>query len=210
MIILIGQRQQWRSFELRQWWWRKQLNDSILSVRAEFISRDALVFFRFRIAVNLFSFGIGLCLRTCNRTMHTPSSSSFLFPITLYHCKLINCNPTMYNEKENESKRKPGKANIKKDFLKPRSERWESATLIILISQQQQWRSFYRLTLRMIRWVSCSKCEIIASVSKWLSKWINNESVDQKFQITQNNRPKNILHFRVPRGRGAPVLALRT
>ena len=71
-------------------------------------------FFWFRIAVNLFSFGIGLCLRTCNRTMHTPSSSSFLFPITLYHCKLINCNPTMYNEKENESKRKPGKANIKK------------------------------------------------------------------------------------------------
>ena len=103
-----------RSFELRQWWWRKQLNDSILSVRPEFISRDALGFFRFRIAVNLFSFGIGFCLRTCNRRMHTLSSSSFLFPAIINHCKLINCNLTMYNEKENESKWKPGKVNIKK------------------------------------------------------------------------------------------------
>ena len=42
-------------------------------------------FFQFRIAVNLFSLSVGLFLITCNRTMHT-LSSSFLFPIIVYHC----------------------------------------------------------------------------------------------------------------------------
>ena len=41
--------------------------------------------FQVRIAVNLFSLGVGLFLITCNRTVHT-LLSSFLFPI-IYHCE---------------------------------------------------------------------------------------------------------------------------
>ena len=37
--------------------------------------------FRYRIADYLFSLGVGLSLRTCNRTVHSPSSSSFKFTI---------------------------------------------------------------------------------------------------------------------------------
>ena len=43
-------------------------------------------FFQFRIAVNLFSLGVGLFLITCNRTVHT-LPFSFLFPIIIYHCE---------------------------------------------------------------------------------------------------------------------------
>ena len=39
--------------------------------------------FRFRIAVNLFSLGVRLYLRTFNRTVYTPSSSCFLSTIIL-------------------------------------------------------------------------------------------------------------------------------
>jgi hypothetical protein len=46
-------------------------------------------FFQFRIAVNLFSLGVGLFLIACNRTVHT-LPSSFLFPIIIYHCKIRN------------------------------------------------------------------------------------------------------------------------
>ena len=44
-------------------------------------------FFQFRIAVNLFSLGVGLFLITCNKTVHT-LPSSFLFPIITYLCKI--------------------------------------------------------------------------------------------------------------------------
>ena len=43
-------------------------------------------FFQFRIAVNLFSLGVGLFLLTYNRMVHT-LPSSFLFPIIIYHCE---------------------------------------------------------------------------------------------------------------------------
>ena len=62
-------------------------------------------FLQFRIAVNPFSLGFGLCLITCNRTVHT-LSSSFLFPIIIYHCNL-----TIYQEKE--------KINPKRSWERP-------------------------------------------------------------------------------------------
>ena len=43
-------------------------------------------FFQLRIAVNLFSLGVGLFIITCNRTVHN-LPSSFLFPIIIYHCE---------------------------------------------------------------------------------------------------------------------------
>ena len=43
-------------------------------------------FFQFRIAINLFSLGVGLFLITCNRTVHS-LPSSFLFPFIIYYCK---------------------------------------------------------------------------------------------------------------------------
>ena len=48
------------------------------------IPGQTLAFFQFRIAVNLFSLGVGLFLITCNRTVQT-LPSSFLFPIIIYH-----------------------------------------------------------------------------------------------------------------------------
>ena len=48
---------------------------------------QTLAFFKFRIAVNLFSLGVQLFLITCNRTVHT-LPSSFLFPIIIFHCKI--------------------------------------------------------------------------------------------------------------------------
>ena len=56
-------------------------------------------FFQFRIAVNLFSLGVGLFLITCNRTVHT-LPPSFVFPIIIYIIvKIINCKLSMYQEK---------------------------------------------------------------------------------------------------------------
>ena len=46
-----------------------------------------LGFFQFRIAVNLFSLGVGLFLIKCNRTVHT-LPSSFLFSIIIYQFKI--------------------------------------------------------------------------------------------------------------------------
>ena len=54
-----------------------------------FIEKPTLTdigFFQVRIAVNLFSLGIGLFLITCNRMMY-PLPSSFLFPIIIYDCE---------------------------------------------------------------------------------------------------------------------------
>ena len=69
-----------------------------------------LGFFQFRIVVNLFSLGVGLFLIMCNRTVHTlPSSSSCLSSFT--SLKFINCNVTMYQEKE--------KINPKRGWEKP-------------------------------------------------------------------------------------------
>ena len=55
-------------------------------------------FFLFRIAVNLFSLGVGLFQITCNRMVHI-LPSSFLFPFTFTIVKIINCKLTMYQEK---------------------------------------------------------------------------------------------------------------
>ena len=66
---------------------------------------------QFSIAVNLFSMGVGLSLRRCNRMVHTPSSS-FLFSIIIYHCKIFNCNWSIFKERENKSKKRLGKANF--------------------------------------------------------------------------------------------------
>ena len=43
-------------------------------------------FFQFRIAVDLFSLGVGLFLIMCNRMVHN-LPSSFLFPVIIYHCE---------------------------------------------------------------------------------------------------------------------------
>ena len=63
-------------------------------------------FFQFKIAVNLFSLGVGLFLIRCNRTVHS-LPSSFLFTIV----KIINCKLTMYQEK--------GKINPKRGQERP-------------------------------------------------------------------------------------------
>ena len=56
-----------------------------------------LTFFQFRIAVNLFSLGVGLFLLAYNRMVHT-LPSSFLLPVSYHHLplwKIINCKLTM-------------------------------------------------------------------------------------------------------------------
>ena len=50
------------------------------------VNGSGLWLFQFRIAVNLFSLGVGLYLLTSNRTVHT-LPSPFLFPIIIYHCE---------------------------------------------------------------------------------------------------------------------------
>ena len=46
-----------------------------------------LGFLQFRMAVNLFLQGVELFLIMCNRMVH-PLPASFLFPITIYYCKM--------------------------------------------------------------------------------------------------------------------------
>ena len=56
--------------------------------------RTDLGFFQFRSAVNLLSLGVGLFLLTCNRTVHTLPSLSFLLPtIIMYHLSnvILHC-----------------------------------------------------------------------------------------------------------------------
>ena len=66
-------------------------------------------FLQSRIAVNLFSLGVGLFLITCIGTVHTPLPSSFLFPIIIYRCKIINFKLKMF---QLNPKNLPGNANI--------------------------------------------------------------------------------------------------
>ena len=71
-------------------------------------------FFQFRTAVNLFSLGVGLFLIKCNRTVHT-LPSSFLFPVIIYHCENDQFQANnVPRKRKNKSKKKPGKAHIKK------------------------------------------------------------------------------------------------
>ena len=64
----------------------KWYSDGILSGQAGFESRVGLWLFLSRIAVNLFSLGVRLCLMMCNGTEHT-LPASFLFLIIIYHCE---------------------------------------------------------------------------------------------------------------------------
>ena len=59
-----------------------QMSNSILSVRAGFESLDGLRFLGLVLLFNIFLKGVGLSLRTSNRTVNNPYSS-FLFPITI-------------------------------------------------------------------------------------------------------------------------------
>ena len=64
---------------------------------------DLYGFFQFRIAVNLFSMGFGLVLKTCKRKVHT-LLSSFLFRMIIYHCTL-----TMYKSRKRKNPKEAGK-----------------------------------------------------------------------------------------------------
>ena len=73
-----------------------------------------LGFFQFRIAVNLFSLGVGLFLITRNRMVHT-LPSSFPFPIIIYNCENYQFQTNNAPRKrKNKSKKRPGKAHILK------------------------------------------------------------------------------------------------
>ena len=69
-----------------------------------------LPFFKLRIAVNLFSLGVGFFLITCNRMVQT-IPSSFLFPIITYHCENDQFQANnVPRKRKNKSKKRPGKA----------------------------------------------------------------------------------------------------
>ena len=59
-----------------------QMSNSILSVRAGFESLDGLRFLGLVLLFNIFLKGVGLSLRTSNRTVNNPSSA-FRFPIII-------------------------------------------------------------------------------------------------------------------------------
>ena len=62
--------------------------------------------------------------------VHIPSSSSFKFPIIIYHCKRINCTLSMNKEKKTKSKKSPGTAQFKKNerIKKAKGEKHETET----------------------------------------------------------------------------------
>ena len=82
-----------------------------------FESPIGLSFFQFRMAVNLFSLGARLFLITCNRTVHT-LTSSLLLPIIIYHCEnyklLANNVPRKSKNKSKEAGKGP---YLKKVFI---------------------------------------------------------------------------------------------
>ena len=77
-------------------------------------------FFQFRIAVNLFSLGVGLFLISCNRTVHT-LPASFLFPIIIYHCENYQFQANNVSRKRKNKIQKRGWErpifNIKKNWV---------------------------------------------------------------------------------------------
>ena len=74
-----------------------QLEEQQHSVHADWVRIPIQThLFKFRMAVNLFLLGVRLSLRTfCRMVLFPTPSSSFLFPIIISRCKLINCNLTM-------------------------------------------------------------------------------------------------------------------
>ena len=76
-------------------------------------------FFQFRIAVNLFSLGVGLFLITCNRTVHT-LPSSFLFPIIIYHCENYQFQANnVLRKRKNKAKKRGQERPIFKKVIRP-------------------------------------------------------------------------------------------
>ena len=86
-----------------------------------------LGFFQFRIALNLFSLGVGLFLIAYNRMVHT-LPSSFLFLIIIYHCENYHLQANnLPRKRRNKSKKMPGKAHILKMFWK--SKLWSNTAI---------------------------------------------------------------------------------
>ena len=75
-------------------------------------------FLQFIIAVNLFSLGVRLFLITCNRMVHT-LSSSFLFPIIIYQCENYQFKVNMKKERiiQREAGKGPNLKNAKLQCL---------------------------------------------------------------------------------------------